>query len=235
MEHQTSKPKNNYFCSMDILNFIFRLGVVFAIFGFLWMLVQVGYMFLRAGSKASIAETYAVKLVRYFFLVDVTFIFCVDTSGGFVDIHNATIAGLVLLTYFIGKLQNAQLKTQLFSFQAQGNMQFMNQFKPQFNFKAEAVVIGLSIAFFTFFIFFPAYAENPISNWFFESIINIEDTPVFGFIFKVIGFFFMLSILMKFVHGFMTLLTGGKLPGGPPNSGASRKKDDDFDDYEEIR
>jgi hypothetical protein len=220
---------------MDILNFIFRLGVVFAIFGFLWMLIQAGYMLLRAGSKPSIAETYTVKLVRYFFLVDVTFIFCVDTSGGFVDIQNATIAGLVLLTYFIGKLQNAQLKTQLFSFQAQGNMQFMNQFKPQFNFKAEAVVIGMSIGFFTFFIFYPGYAENPISNWFFESIINIEDTPIFGFIFKVIGFFFMLSILMKFVHGFLTLLTGGNLPGGPPNPGSSGRKDDDFDDYEEIR
>lgn len=220
---------------MDILNFIFRLGVVFAIFGFLWWLFQAAYMLLRAGSRPSLAETYVVKLIRYFFLVDVTFIFCVDTSGGHVDIQNATIAGLILLTYFIGKLQNAQLKTQFFSFRNQGNMEFMNQLKPQFDFKAESVVIGLAIGFFTFFIFYPSFAENPMSNWFFESIINIEETPVFGFVFKVIGFFFMLSILMKFLQGFLTLMSGGKIPGGPPSDHSGQKGKDDFDDYEEIR
>ena len=214
---------------MDLLNFIFRLGVVFAIFGFLWWLIHAGILLLRGGRSQSIPEAYIIKMVRYFFLVDVTFLFCLDQTDGFIDVQSALFAGLILLTFFIGKLQNAQMKSQFFSFQLQGNMQMMNQFKPVFDFRAELVVIILSIGFFTLFLFNPNLASNPISEWFYESIVDLEDTPVFGFIFKVIGFFFMLSIIMKFVQGFMTLLSGGQLT---PNS---KKKDDDrFDDYEEM-
>ena len=57
---------------MELINFIFRLGVVFAIFGFIWGIIQIGYNLLRAGSKKSIGEDYLIKTVKYFFLVDVT-------------------------------------------------------------------------------------------------------------------------------------------------------------------
>jgi hypothetical protein len=219
---------------VEVLNFIFRLGVVFAIFGFLWWLISAGLMILRGGRPASVPETYIIRMVRYFFLVDVAFLFCLNQANDILDVQNSLITGLILLTYFIGKLQSGQLRKQLFSFQAYGNAQLLSQFKPVFNFKAELIVILLSIGFFTLFMFYPTLASNPISEWFFESIIDIEDTPVFGFIFKVIGFFFMLSILMKFVNGFMTLLSGGKI--NPPSNDFDKrkKKENDFDDYEEI-
>jgi hypothetical protein len=218
---------------VDLLNFIFRLGVVFAIFGFLWWLIHAGFFLLRGGRQQTLAESYIIKMVRYFFLVDVTFLFCLDQNDGFVDVQNALFAGLILLTFFIGKLQNAQMKSQFFSFRMQGNMQMMNQFKPIFNFRAELIVIILSLGFFALFLFYPSFASNPISEWFYDSIVDIEDTPVFGFIFKVIGFFFMLSVLMKFISGFITLLSGGAI-SPPSNNFGKRKKDDDFDDFEEL-
>ena len=219
---------------MEILNFIFRLGVVFAIFGFLWWLINAGLMILRGGRRASTVETYIIRMVRYFFLVDVAFLFCLNQANDFLDLQNSLITGLILLTFFLGKLQTGQLKKQLFSFQTYGNAQMLNQFKPVFDFRAELIVISLAIGFFVLFMFFPSFAFNPISEWFFDSIIDIEDTPVFGFIFKIIGFFFMLSILMKFINGFMTLLSGGKV--NPPSNDFNKrdKKDDDFDDYEEL-
>ena len=64
------------------------------------------------------------------------------------------------------------------------------------------------------------------------TIVDIEDTPVFGFIFKVIGFFFMVSIIMKVVQGFTALVTGSANNEGDDNSEDS---DDDFDDYTEIK
>lgn len=223
-----------HFCSVDILNFIFRLGVVFAIFGFLWWLINAGIMILRGGRPASTAETYIIRMVRYFFLVDVAFLFCLNQANNIVDLQNTIITGLILLTYFLSKLQSGQLRKQLFSFKMYGNAQLLNQFKPVFNFQAELIVMLLALGFFTLFMFFPSFAFNPISEWFFESIVDIEDTPVFGFVFKVVGFFFMLSILMKFTNGFMTLLSGGAVRPPSNNIGQRKRKEDDFDDYEEL-
>lgn len=227
------------FCTVDVINFIFRLGVVFAIFGFLWWLINLGLSLLRGGRRKTETEAYIIKFVRYLFLVDVTVMFCLDESYGQLSLNKAIMAGLVLLMYFIGKLQNAQLRTNMVRFQGVGAESLLQQFKPVFNIKLESIVIGISVVVFALLLIFPAYASNPISLWFYESIIDIEDTPVFGFIFKVIGFFFMLSIFMKLAQGLLTLLTGGKV-GPPPNRNrfdddGDNSDHDDFDDYEEIK
>lgn len=220
------------FCGVEILNFIFRLGVVLAIFGFLWWLINLGLSLLRGGRKKMLLEAYIIKLVRYFFLVDVVMLFCLDQAQGNIDYNKTIIAGLILLIYFIGKIQNAQLRQSLFT--VQGNMgmrNIMNQMKPVFDIRYESVVIIVSVLVFTGFIFYPQYAVNPISTWFYETIVDIEDTPIFGFIFKVIGFFFVISIIMKVVQGFTALLSGGR------SSGRSDDDDDDsgFDDYTEVK
>lgn len=229
-------------CIVDVINFIFRLGVVFAIFGFLWWLINLGLSLLRGGRKKTETEAYIIKFVRYLFLVDVTVMFCLDQKGG-LSLNYSIIAGLVLLMYFMGKLQNAQLRTNTVRFQGMGAENLLQQFKPVFNVKLESLVISVSVIVFALLMFFPEYASNPISLWFYESIIDIEDTPVFGFIFKVIGFFFVLSIFMKLAQGLLTLLTGGKI--GPTsnrnklgNEGTDDDEDedeDDFDDFEEVK
>jgi hypothetical protein len=216
---------------MDLLNFIFRLGVVFAIFGFLWFLVNLGLAILRGNRPKSLGETYFLKFIRYFFLVDVTVLFCLDNESNFISLNYIVIAGLILLMYFIGKLQNAQMRNNFFRFQGHpGAEGFIQQFIPKFNLKAEALVISLSVITFALLVVFPQYAANPISSWFYESIIDIEDTPVFGFIFKVIGFFFVLSIFLKLTNAIMALLAGAAV-------GDQRNQDDDdgFDDYTEVR
>lgn len=216
---------------MELLNFIFRLGVVFAIFGFLFGIFEIGLALLTAGRRRTIYESYFIKLVKYLFLVDVTFIFCMDLSGETISRYHLTVTTLVLLTYFIGKLQNRQ--QQQVMFQMMGNGMFQQQ--SNFDLRYEIGVIMLAIGLFIGFIFFPALAFNPASVWFHESILNIEDTPVFGFIFKVIGFFFLLSILFKMFNAFAYLISGRAFM--EINSHASfgkKKKDDDFDDFEEL-
>lgn len=220
---------------MDILNFIFRLGVLLAIFGFLWWLINLGLNILRGGRKKMLTEAYIIKLVRYFFLVDVVILFCLDQSQGTIDLNNTIVAGLVLLMYFIGKIQNAQLRQSMFSVQGNMGMQnMMSQMKPVFDVRYEATVIAISVLFFVGFIFYPSYAVNPISNWFYDAIVDIETTPVFGFIFKVIGFFFMVSIIMKVVQGFTAVLTGKSFERND-QSEDDDSEDDGFDDYTEIK
>jgi hypothetical protein len=211
---------------VDLFNFIFRLGVVFAIFGFLWSLFQLGYILLRGGSTKSTYEEYTLKGLKYFFLVQVTFIFCIDS--GIVQIPRLILAGLILLTYFIGKIQNQKYKKVFLQFTAGSNPKA----DTNFSLKAEIVIICLSLLVFFSLIAYPGYAHNQLSNWFHESIENIDNTPIFGFIFKVIGFFFVLGLVGKMMRSFTLILSGKLMNQARPSE--NKEKEDRFDDFEEL-
>ena len=214
---------------MILLDFIFRLGVLFAIYGFLWGLIEIAISLLRAGSQRSIPEIYLVKALKYFFLVDVTFLFCVEQLGGkTVVVDQGIMASIILLMYFLGKFQRAQNRLRFFQMGFNG----MPMMKQHFNLRAELSVISLALGVFVLFWFYPHFAYNPLSQWFHESIINIEDTTVYGFIFKIIGFFFMLSIIFKVINAFTLILSGSAFKNPTPKEDDS--SDDHFDDYEEI-
>lgn len=219
---------------MKFIELAFRLGVVFAIFGFIWGIFQIGLALLRGSRPKVLFEEYSLKLVQYLFLVDVTFLFCTTIENtDQVLSQELILTGFVLLMYFIGKLQNGQNRMRMV--QVSG-LPFQLA-KPLFNFWGEIILISLSIALFVIFIFFPDLARNPISIWFYDSILNIEDTPFFGFIFKVIGFFMLISLLIKMLNGLSFLLSGQPLLGAR-NLHKTQDKDpekDDFDDFEEIQ
>ncbi len=212
---------------MELLNFVFRLGVVFAIFGFLWGILQLGYSLLRVGKQRNIGEDYLIKTIKYFFLVEVTFLFGYESFE--LNVNQLITTALILLTYFIGKLQNQQNRISMFKVVANGFPK--NDVK--FDLKAEIAVISISILIFIGFIFYPNFAQNPISMWFHDSIIDIENTTVFGFIFKVIGFIFMINLIMKMVNA-LTLLLSGKA-SLQSNNTTKEEDPNKFDDFEELQ
>lgn len=212
---------------MEFLNFIFRVGVVFAIFGFIWGFIQLGYNLLR-GKNNNIGEAYLIKSIKYFFLVNVVFLFGLDSLE--LNMNQLSIIALILLTYFIGKLQNQQEKKQFLNVAASG----LPIPKKHFNLYAEITVITFSIAAFVFFVFYPEFAENKFSLWLHESIIDIETTPIFGFIFKIIGFIFIVSLFMKFTNSINMILSGKKIATETSDTSSKKRKDDDFDEFEEI-
>ena len=217
---------------MELLNFIFRLGVVFAIFGFLFGLFEIGIALLSMGRTKSTWEEYTVKLIKYVFLVDVTFLFCTDISDNKISQYHLVVTTLVLIAYFVGKLQSKQKQDAMFRMMGSGTLRpFSN-----FNLKAEIVVISAAIGIFILFVFIPQVATNPASLWFHRSIIDIEDTPVFGFIFKVIGFFFLLSMISKMINAIIYLASGRAFVEMHAGFGQFKgNKDDNFDDAEELK
>ena len=215
-----------------MMNFIFRLGVVFAIFGFLWGMIDIGLRLLTSGRQRTLVETYLIKAIKYLFLADVTFLFCLgDLNTHFIVSYQVVLAGIILLTYFVGKLQNSQNRVALIQMMGRGIPQMP---KPQFNLKAEIGVIAAALALFVILWFFPFLATNAVSRWFHESILSIENAVFFGFIFKIIGFFFILNMIFKMVGGITFLLNGGKTPGPANGIEDNDYNDKDFDDYEEV-
>ena len=215
---------------MDLLNLIFRLGVLFAIYGFLWFFIELGLTFLRAGRQKTIGENYLIKSVKYLFLVNVTFLFCLDLNKNDVSFYNAMPSAIVLVTYFIGKLQQQQQRVQAF-----GQLNAQIPESNDFNVKTEIILIVASIALFIGFLFFPQYASNNIANWFKSSILDIESTVIIGFIFKIIGFFFLLGMIMKMINAINYIISGKPVVDIKTNFQSNSKKDEDkFDDFEEI-
>jgi len=215
---------------MDLLNLIFRLGVLFAIYGFLWFFIELGLTFLRASRPKTIVENYLIKSVKYLFLVNVTFLFCLDLNQNNVSFYNAMPSAIVLVTYFIGKLQRQQQQLQLF-----GQMNAQIPQRNEFNLKTEIVLIIASISLFIGFLFFPQYASNNIANWFKSSILDIESTVIIGFIFKIIGFFFLVGMILKMINAINYIISGKPVVDIKTNFKSNTKKgEDQFDDFEEI-
>lgn len=215
---------------MELINLIFRLGVLFSIYGFLWFFIDLILKMLVGGRTRTIVEVYLIKSIKYLFLVNVTFLFCLDINQQDVTLKNLLPSAIILLMYFIGKFQQKQKQIRLMG--SFGN----ESFNEGFNIRAEIALITTAIILFISFIYFPDYASNGVANWFRESIIDLETTVLIGFIFKVIGFFFLVGMIIKMVNAVIYILSGQPFIDIQTsiNSGKQKRKSDDFDDFEEV-
>jgi hypothetical protein len=99
---------------MELINLIFRLGVLFSIYGFLWFFIDLILKMLVGGRTRTLSEVYLIKSVKYLFLVNVTFLFCLDINQQIVSLKNLLPTAIILLMYFIGKFQQNQRQAKIF-------------------------------------------------------------------------------------------------------------------------
>ena len=206
---------------MEILGLTFQLGVFFAIYGFIWFFIDLGIKIFISGSVKSELSNYIIKGVKYLFLVNVIFLFSVSENNSTIDSKSLIPIIVILFLYFVGKFQKNQNKNVFLSrmgVQAQAS---------QFNARYEIVLISLSLMVFIFFVFEPSFAQNNIALWFKVTIIDIETTAIIGFIFKIVGFFFLVDILTKTMNAFQFITA--KIVSSKPS-----KNQDQFDDFEEV-
>lgn len=209
---------------MEALEIIFRLGVVFAIFSFIWGILTLLFALVRGGIPLTYPASLTLKALQYFVLTDVVVLFCME--GGDLNLYNSIVTGATLLMYFLGKVQN--LKFKLAIIQIQGRP--VNQ-QQQVNMKLEFGLVAVALVFFVALLYKPELANNGLATWFYTSIMDIEKTVFFGFIFKVIGFFFTIAIIFRMVNALSVILTGGSRSNRPDNN---RDDSNHFDSYEEV-
>lgn len=184
---------------------------------------------LRGGVPMSYPLGLAFKTVQYLLIADVAILFCTDNPNG--NLSTSITTGLILLMYFIGKVQNMQFKAMM-SIQIQGRGLTEGP-KPKMG--IEFGIVALAMTVFGFLLWKPEFASNAISNWFYKSIIDIESTPIFGFIFKIVGFFFTIGMLLRMFNALSVIFSGrafGKKDDNKPNK--DDRQDSHFDDYEEV-
>lgn len=191
-----------------------------------------------ADTNARKIEQAILKPAGYYFLVSLT----VVTASQFMqqsEQPNAyyffpIVGGLVLYAYLMGKMEQRKFMVQL-------NSQLMNQRKPE-DMKYEPIYIAVALALYTVAFYIPQLANNNFMLSLFASIQDIYNTPVIGWIFGLIGVFFLLNMIFRAVGATSTLLN--KLMGRETSqsgfkSGGSftytnQTDSDGFTDYEEV-
>ena len=153
---------------MEIIELTFQLGVFFAIYGFIWFFVDLGFMLLNGGKPRSLVETYFFKGIQYVFLVNVIFLFSIDMNSGSIALANLFPIIFILALYFIGKFQKSQNNVLMLS-----RMGIATS-TSKFNSKYEIIIIILSLLVFIGFIFRPDIANNVVAFWFKESILDLS-------------------------------------------------------------
>lgn len=223
---------------MKLLTLIFSLGVLFAAFNFIWFFIEFFLKSARGLRPATLFETYLVKAIKYFFLANVTFGFCIEISpidpSYILEWQRLMAGGVILLTYLLGKFQKQQERLQFFG---GFNMPKVNQV---YSFPLEISLLVLVTLEYIGFYFFPYLSENFLAKWFEGSIKSLENAFLLGFIFKIIGFFFLIGMFVKLLNTINVVLSGKPLfvtmssftqgQGQQPTTNS----DEQFTDYEEV-
>ena len=216
---------------MELITLLFRLGVLFAIYGFIWFFIDALIRLITAGSQRNKIEYYLIKSTKYLFLVNVLVLFCLNKTKTEITFINIAPTLSIFCVYLIGRLQNDERKSmiQLSFFGKERNN---SGAKSNFNRRNEIMLIIGALIAFVVLAFNADYAKNNIAEWFYRSIIDIEQTAIIGYIFKFIGVLFLISMIFKMIGAISYILNGG--PIIDVKSRIKNKKDDEFDDYEEV-
>ena len=216
---------------MELITLLFRLGVLFAIYGFIWFFIDACIRLLVGRNQRTVLEFYLIKSAKYLFLVNVLVLFCLNKTKTEITFINIAPTLSIFCIYLIGRLQNDERKSmiQLSFFGKQTNN---IDATTNFNRRNEIILIIGALIAFVVLAFNADYAKNNIAEWFYRSIIDIEQTAIIGYIFKFIGVLFLISMIFKMIGAISYILNGG--PMIDAKSRIKNKKDDEFDDYEEV-
>lgn len=212
---------------MEILSYIFHLGILFIIFEVLWNLFLFLVKMAFPANQKSPVGTMVIRAISFYFLV----VLAADESLRVLETHATTgwtimIAGLgaaILYTYLAGKAQRGNFRVTI-------NAQQLNVEES----KLTPYLLGLAVAStltFVLLIFFPDALRNGVTDWIGETILAIYNTPVIGWIFGFAGLIFAIITVFRGIAITQALFSKvGSLFGPKPPP----PEEERFDDYEVI-
>jgi len=237
---------------MEILKFIFILGINFSIFGFIWGII----MFLVRNFQSSEQQNseslaYVLRIVKYFLLVSITAnyigVYEKEVYGASQGMFNVVVGSIVMALYLLGKLQNRTMMSQM------ANNPMFSRFIPKIDQKVERFMLLGSLLYFIVCLCYPTMVDNLVINWFTNLVHGIYETPVIGWVFSIIAFFFLVNIIMRGANVMGNILNGKSILETPKAKGGfnfqgnsmpfgnantdhhkSNEDEDGFTEYEDV-
>ncbi|MFT4600968.1 MAG: hypothetical protein ACI857_001145 [Arenicella sp.] len=204
----------------ESLSFIFNLGIVFSIFGFIWGILQfVLKQLLGNETKSREVSTYILRIVKYFLLVSVTAnIMMFELEDGNliltdVNVFFMVLGSIVMALYLLGKLQKRSMMAQL------SNNPMFERLITKIDPKIERYLLAGSLLYFVFCLWSPQMVMNGVVLWFREAITSLQSAFLIGWIFYIAALVFLVNIIMRFVNLVQNLLAGKSPFDGPSVKG----------------
>jgi len=188
---------------MDYFRYIFYLGILYVVFSIIWFFIaRIPKWLLSANREEKAWEGYLFKIAQFYFVSSLTLLKAIEMVNTKVELADSAVSfyllgGLILYLYLYGKYE----RTKQFAFVRAGFSMMRGGKMPNLSTgeqnKYVPHLIGLTIAFYLISIMYPELIFNNINLWFLGSINDFYETIIIGFILSVIGFFFMISMVIK--------------------------------------
>ena len=198
---------------MSIFSFIFLLRANFVIFGFIWGIFKYLITSLIGNKEKNERLEYILRISKYALLVAVTANFVHSEIVEQELIQSFTvrviISSIVLGLYLLGKLEN---KDRFSQFTAMGgNLLKGITSSTSFNHKTERLLIFGSLGFFMLCLFVPFLVENGLISSLSNAILSLYNAFFIGYIFKIVAFFSIVTIMMRASNILGKLVSGKSL------------------------
>ncbi len=188
---------------MDYFRYIFYLGIVYVVFSLIWFFIEQGLKFLLKGGKEEQPwQGYFLKIVQYYFIASLTMMKAAEFLQTKPELANDAVmlyllGAVILYLYLYGKYERSKqfsgLKVAI-SIMRGGQAKKID-IKQQSKYVPH--IIGFTIIFYLMALQFPVLVGNSINNWFLVNINDFYDTFLIKWILGIIGFFFMLGMIIK--------------------------------------
>jgi len=192
---------------MSLINFILHIGIIIVIFGFIWAIIKlIINLFISNNSNQS--EFYFL-IIKNILLISVIANFVHTANQNYINSINSRIiiSSIIVGLYFLGKMQN---RSQFAQFSAiGGNM--LKGLSTSFTDKQERFIILSALGIFAITLSFPVLVENGIIHWFNNAIESLNKAFLIGFIFKVVAFFQIATLILRGANILGKLVSGKSL------------------------
>lgn len=188
---------------MDYFKYIFYLGIVYVVFSLIWFFIAQGLkLILRSGREEQPWEGYVLKSIQYYFIASLTLLKASEylQQKPLLYQNPALLylgGGIVLYLYLYGKYERTKQFSGMratFSMMRNGKMSTTNLADKT---KYEPHIIGVIVLFYLISLQFPFLVNHKLNLWFLTSINDFYDTFLIKWILGIIGFFFMVGMVIK--------------------------------------
>lgn len=216
---------------MDILNYIYLLGIIYIVFSILWFFITSLPKLLSGAFQNNSFSNYLFKSIQYYTIAALT---AVQTSyfiennpllSGQVPFYIA-LGGIIIFLYLAGKTDKAIMSVQI-----QSNN---NRIQLGGALKYEPHIVGISIILYILTFNFPQIMQNSIIQGLHAGILNFYDTFFIHFIISIVGFFFLFSMFSRgfAATGRLVEFIGHIITGKPLSQ--RKKKNNPFQNFNNM-
>jgi hypothetical protein len=197
---------------MSIFVFIFYLGIINIIFGFIWKWLFVLPSALLFTILHFDYGMRAVKLFGSYLLVSLTAILTLTALGDdpstIVLIFYPLTGAFVLFMSYASNLYEAQKEARI-----NFDWQMIQRLEKDSNF--ETLLMFGAVAFYVLVLFIPDIATSRFTEWLFSVINWVFNLPIIGWLIGIGGIIFLLSMTFQgiFSFGAISSLIVGKFRG----------------------